>query len=262
MARNVTLAASKYGINRLKNKGGASVKVFYDLVNARLNKAGGIGPRPGLVTDATLPAGTKGLFGYAGKRQVFASSAVTITDARYQLNILPHPTTPARTLARIHYAKVVLGRIFVVAEFDNGDIFYYWLRQPNAWAAATVYGYQQIVQPSTPNGFYYTATNTDTTTPLWAAGTEKTVGNYIQPTTYNGFRYEATAVAGSAPVRTSSAEPTWPTTDGATVIEYNYGGTAPPAPTTPPPTYPPEIDNEYGPWGPGADPNNPNVYIP
>lgn len=253
MPRSVPLAADKEGINRLKNKGGASLKVFYDLENARLDQAGGVVPRPGLVVDATVP-GTKGLFGYGGLKHVFAAAAVAVPPG-YRLNILPHPTTPSRTIAAIPYVGVMLGRLFVVARFDNGDVYYYWLTNPSAWAPNAVYGYRQNVQPVVVNGFYYAATNTDTTTPLWAAGQTKAVGNFVQPTTHNGYLFEATAVAGTAPVRTSTTEPTWPTADGATVVEYNYGGTLPPAPSEPSPTYPPNVEGEYAPFRESEDPN-------
>lgn len=250
--RQVLLAADKEGINRLKNKGGASLKVFYDMENARLDQAAGVVPRPGLVVDATVP-GTKGLFGYGGLKHVFAAAVVAVPPG-YRLNILPHPTNPARTIAAIPYVGVLLGRLFVVARFDNGDVYYYWLTQPSSWAASRVYGFRQGVQPTAPNGFYYLATNADTTTPLWSAGQTKAVGNFVQPTTHNGFRFEATAVAGAAPVRTSTTEPVWPTTEGATVVEYNYGGTLPPAPTTPTPTYPPGVYDEFAPFGDASDP--------
>lgn len=48
----------------------------------------------------------------------------------------------------------------------------------------------------------------------WAASTAYTVGQRVRPTTRNGHVYECTTGGTSA-----AAEPTWPTTDGATVAD-------------------------------------------
>jgi len=49
----------------------------------------------------------------------------------------------------------------------------------------------------------------------WAADTAYALGDYVIATTFNGWRYEAT-VAGSSHATT---EPTWPTTEGSTVVD-------------------------------------------
>ena len=49
----------------------------------------------------------------------------------------------------------------------------------------------------------------------WAADTAYALGDYCIATTFNGWRYEAT-VAGSSHATT---EPTWPTTEGGTVVD-------------------------------------------
>lgn len=48
----------------------------------------------------------------------------------------------------------------------------------------------------------------------WAASTSYSVGDTVKPTTENGYIYKATAAGTS-----DSAEPTWPTTIGSTVVD-------------------------------------------
>lgn len=249
--RRVELSIQKTGINRLRVKGGASPEALYDFINARVDTAGGIGPRNGTVLDYALPAGTKGLYGYKGKLHVFASSPVTVSDPRFQVNILRHPSNPARTLAKVHYVHPILGRLYVAAEFDDGSGFHYWITNAAAWQATKVYAYLQQVQPIASNGYVYEASNT-VSTQAWAGAETIVLNDERQPKTYSGFKFKAVAVAGTAPVRTSDTEPTWPTTEGATVVEYSYGGTPPV--TTPPDQgsgglRDPDISQEFSPFG-------------
>lgn len=46
----------------------------------------------------------------------------------------------------------------------------------------------------------------------WVASTAYSLGNYVHATAFNGFRYECTTAGTS-----DTTEPTWPTTEGATV---------------------------------------------
>jgi len=66
-----------------------------------------------------------------------------------------------------------------------------------------------------PTGLYYTMKGT-----AWTADTEMAVGDIVVPTAglENGFRYECTAAAGDKKTH-ATTEPTWPTTEGATVVD-------------------------------------------
>lgn len=250
--RRYALEIQKTGINRLRTKGGASPEALYDFTNARVDTAGGLGPRGGLVDDATLPAGTVGLYGFKGKLHVFASAPVTVANTKYQVNILRHPTNPSvRTLAKVHYCHPMLGRLYVAAEFDDGSTYHYWVTNVSSWQASHVYAYLQQVQPVVINGFVYEASNA-ATTQAWAKAETIIVNDERQPTTYTGYKFKAVAVAGAAPVRTSDVEPTWPATEGTQVVEYSYGGA--PTSTTPPSQgtgglRDPNISTEYSPFG-------------
>lgn len=59
--------------------------------------------------------------------------------------------------------------------------------------------------------------------PYWTPGTLINPGQYIEPTTPNGFRYKATQAAAAY---TAGTEPAWPTTVGATVVDGGVTWTA------------------------------------
>lgn len=252
--RAVTLSAQKAGISRLRDKGGASEQTLYLLKNGYVTTAKTLRARPGRTQTNSASPGTIGLTAFNDQFYVFASSLIAQADPDVTCVALPHPSNPARTLSRIHFAQPFLGRLYVAAEFDNGDIFHYWVTNAAAWQASTIYGYLQQVQPTTPNGFYYDVSNTSTVV-SWSSGVTIVLNDERQPRTYNGFKYRAVNVAGTAPVNTSDVEPVWPTVEGGQVVEYSYGGTtASTTPSTPPPTYPPGIRNEYDPFPPDSAP--------
>lgn len=252
----IVLSTQKGGISRLRDKGGASAETLFDLQNAYVTTAKTIKQRPGRTAFLTLNPGTVGLEAFDGQFYTFAATFVAQDDPRVTCVVLRHPTLPTQSLRKIHFAQPFLARFYVVAEFDNGDIRHYWVTNAPEWTANTIYGYLQKVTPTTPTGLVFEASNTDAS-PLWTGGETIVVGNQRQPTTYNGFKFEAVTVTGTAPVLTSTTEPVWPTTEGATVIEYSYGGTDPnTTPADPAPTYPPDIGGEYGPFPPGQDPRD------
>ncbi len=249
--RTVTLSTQKGGISRLRDKGGASPETLYNLVNGYVTTAKTIRARPGRTSQYTVDASTAGLTAYNGQLYTFSHAALPGLPVLPNV-VLPHPTNAALTISRIHFAQPFLGRLYVVAEFSNGSVHHYWVENPPARKNLTVYGYLERVQPTVPNGYYYEASNVSTA-PRWTSGKTTVATDLIQPTTYNGFNYRASSVVGTAPVKTSDVEPVWPTTHGATIIEYSYGGTPPVVapPPSPPPTYPPSVIDEYGPFPPG-----------
>ena len=108
------------------------------------------------------------------------------------------------------------------------------------WRATTVYAIDDLVVPTTRNAHRYrctgagtsgaaepswptgiastvvdgTVTWTEDTPPTWVKNTAYALGDRVLPTTKNGHRYVCT-VAG----RSENTEPTWPLTNGGTVID-------------------------------------------
>lgn len=238
--RDETLAGQRFGINRLKYKGGASPETLYDLVNAFLTPERKFARRGGFTKVTTLVAGTKGLAGYNGKLYVYSATPITQSHALFTGSTLRYPGTAGPTVTTIWFAKPFLSRMYVAAQFSNGNIYHYWLQNPAAWTANKNYVYRQQVQPTVPNGFVYEATNVDTSI-AWSANTVKALTNKVQPTTYNGFYYQVTSTLGT-PITTSDYEPNWPVIDSTTIKEYRYlnvpgaGTTVTPPTTTPTPT--------------------------
>lgn len=252
--RIVELNALEGGITRQRTKGGANSRWLYDLVNGYVQQDGSIQSRPGTTDEIILPAGTKGLCSVNGGLVVFSHEAQTISDPRVTCEILNHPDDVTLAIAEIHFAGPFLGGdegayLYVVAEFTNGDVFHYWLQRADTWEAGTVYQQGDMVQPSTPNGFVYRATRLDEAETVWAAGVAREVGDVIEPTAFNGYRYTVVSTLGDNP-RSGAVEPTWPTADGAQVIE-DTNGVPTPAPTTGSTTTPntPNTGDRYGNMG-------------
>jgi len=213
-------------MTRLREKGSPSPEGLYDLVNGYIDKSGSPVSRSGTTLDYTLPTGTKGGMAFEGKIHVFAASPVTVTNPKYVVDVLVHPDPHfAGSIVYIHFAKPFLGYPYVVAEFSNGDVYHYWLQQPKKWSANTVYGLNDIVQPTVANGFIYEAI-TAVNAPVWKANTVYNVGDTVQPTTPNGYIYRIVSTAGAS-AASGSTEPAWPKEPGALVFEETDTSTVP-----------------------------------
>jgi hypothetical protein len=230
--RTQVLNALKSGINRLRVKGGADPSSLYDLLNGFVTIDGGVQSRPGTTEDATLPSGTVGLCAFEGAMVVFSASAVTGMPTGYTCVVLPHPTDPDRTISTIHFAAPFLGKLFVVAEFDNGDIFYYWLAGTSTWQASHTYNVDDMVTPTTPNGLVFKIANNQFPQ-AWQPGQTYAVGDVVVPSTLNGWKYTVVEADGDNP-SSGTTEPIWPTSDGATVTEEHDASST----TTQPPNTP------------------------
>lgn len=241
--RDAPLTVLKGGINRLRTKGGARADSLYDLLNGYLTEDGTAHVRPGTLRVAVLDEATKGLTYFDGSRHTFASESVAVPDG-YTLHVLFHPdfdpdeVDPTQfELSRIHFAEPFLGFLYVVAEFNDGQIFHYWLQTGGVWEADTVYNVGDIVEPSVPNGLTYRASRLGSAFPSWAPNVARTDGpppDQIEPTEYNGFFYTVVEATGATP-QSGTTEPDWPTEEGAQISEDTDSTTSGNATTTPPP---------------------------
>ncbi len=246
-ARLVQLDSAEAGLTRLRIKGGANKSSLYDLLNGYVDSSGSIQSRDGTVQVAVLPAGTIGLCSFRGELVVFGTAEATM-PAGFRLEILTHPTDTDRTLREIHYAGAFLGYLYVVAEWDNGDVFHYWLQRQTTWKPNTFYDLGELVEPTIRNGYAYRATRLGDPGVVWAPNVSRAMGDVIEPTGQNGYQYTVTNTIGADP-RSGDLEPTWPTEDGATVDENtdvgNPGGSGT-GNNTPPSIPPPEVTDRYG----------------
>jgi len=220
--RQVPLGHLNAGINRLRVKGDASAKQLYDLLNGFITSDGSVSVREGTIRAATLTSATVGLASMNGVFNVFGTSLQTVPSG-YKCNVLAHPLDQTQTLKTIWFAKPFMGFMYVTAEFNNGDVYDYWLQNNGSWLANHVFKNGNIVEPTTPNGYGYLAVRDTLPNPTWASESTVAVNSKVEPTVYTGFSYQATTVLGAAP-HTGSTEPTWPTVEGGTVQEFGDFG--------------------------------------
>ncbi len=162
------------------------------LYNAFVTTGKEIQKRPGARLFATLEPGSAGLEAADDELKTFTTDH-TLTHAHTLISpvFVPHPTTPAATVARIHFSDVFQGFIYVAVEYDNEDLYHHYLDAGSA------------------------------DSPAWEGATAYTVGDYVTPPTPNGFRYECTDGGTSG-----GSQPTWPTEVGQTVADNDVEWTA------------------------------------
>lgn len=232
MAR-IILNAIKGGIDRQRIAGSPSPQVLYDFLNGYRNNAGKLVSRPGTPALHNLPEGaTKGFCVFNTLFVVF-SHTPQVVDTGIICEVIVHPFDNVQPLANIHFAGPFLRYLYVVAEFANGDVYHYWLRDASTWTVNTMYQLGGLVQPTVPNGYVYVASRLNDPNPLWAANVPRTVGDRVEPTTPDGYYYEVTNTIGTNP-RSGATEPTWNDTDGAITYEdVDTGAPSGPNPTGP-----------------------------
>ena len=239
------LNAASGGINRQRVKGGPKPDNLYDIVNGYVDDSGAVVSRPGVVQQHALPAGTIGMCAFAGALVVFSDSPKTVPDG-VVCEVLRHPNSASLSLRRIHFAAPMMGSLYVVAEWSNGEVYHYWSQGAPAWRPNSIYAAGQVVSSVVANGFTYEPHRIAAAGPVWQPGVERNVGDTVEPTVFNGYEYVVVSIIGT-PARSGQVEPAWPTTPGAAVIEEAdvVPMTSPPQ-TQPPPTVPPGYENPGG----------------
>lgn len=216
--RQTTLNAVQAGMTRLRDKGGANPNSLYELTNGYVTAARTMRSRPGTQFAFSVP-GTKGLTVFQGGLVVFSHEPVTVPTG-ISLEIVRHPSLPTLPINTIHFAAPIMGFLYVVAQFSNGDVFHYWLERIQPWTAGAQIKPGQTISPTVPNGYVYTATRTEQPRQTWAAGVPRVLGDQVEPTTIDGFYYEAVEVQGPSPA-SGPTEPAWIAQNGAITVESN-----------------------------------------
>lgn len=215
--RTVSLTQIQAGMSRLRLKGGARPTSLYDLKNAYVSIEGTVLPRPGCSRNIILPSNTKGLVAFDGGLHTFSTIVQTLTDP-YVNHVLAHPTDTTAVLVKIHFAKPFMGALYVVAEWDDGSVFHYWLSSSGTWTANTIYKIGDIIEPTTPNGLAYVVERVGNPNPLWTANISHAVNDLAEPTVYNGFYFKVTSTDGANP-HSGATEPSWIASEGAVTNE-------------------------------------------
>lgn len=286
--RAVPLTTIKGGINRLRVKGGARPDNLYDLVNGYVTEAGSVKSRPGTERVAQLDSRTRGICAFGGKLHVFCHVPVTVPDG-FVLNVLAHPDPPDTAygdpyslgyatdepvgIRTIHFSEPFLGGLYVVAEFDDGATYHFWLQPGRKWAAYTVHQAGDLIEPTEANGFLYRASRLGDPNPPWQPDEPRYDGigdaylqSVIEPTVSNGYYYVCIETDGPNP-RSGTTEPTWPLIEGGTVIERTDTGlpeetaidstAPPPAGSTGTPAPTPPSDDPFDRYNTGGGLTNP-----
>jgi hypothetical protein len=252
MPRTIALNATQGGIDRQRTEGTASPNTLYDLVDGYRDAANVMRSRPGSVAVKNLAesasAGvTHGFTAYQGGFVVFSNAPRTMPSG-VTCEVLVHPLDPTLGLLDIHFVAPFLRHLFVVAEFTDGSVYYYWLQSADTWEAETVYQLGSLVQPTVPNGFVYRAVRLGAPNPLWAPDVVRANGDRVEPTTPDGYYYQVVDTVGDTP-RSGTTEPDWNDEQGALTYE-DVDLTAPttPAtgPTSPGTSLPPSDQTRYG----------------
>lgn len=244
----IALGNLRTGIDRTRRFALAEVDRLWSLVNAYVNDAGRIVKRPGF-DGQPGGGGCRGLYGFRGKLHTFSAVPVANPNpALFVVNVLRHPTNGAAAISRIHYVGMLLGAIYVVAEFADGVVKHYWLQPVTQWAANLKVELRQFVKPTNYVGYIYEITSGPAIN-AWQGNKVFTVGNQVQPSSYNTFYYEVVATTGTNP-KSGDAEPDWPEAAGNQVIEVRLLAGAPdttpdvtPRPPSSPPPSPPYQPN-------------------
>lgn len=255
VVRPVTLNASKAGMTRLRTKGGASPETLFELTNGYVNASRCPQQRPGTTwkfnfadTGHTGNAGlTKGLVAFQGVLYTFSARALSSGSTSFVIQRLMHPTNGTADLKAVHFSKPYMGYLYVVGEFLDGVIGHYWIQNPKAWRQSQFYLDNTLVQPTTPNGYYYKAQRLKNPN-AWTPVTMYSINDLIQPTEYNGYYYKAAVEGGPStpPARSGTLEPVWVFQTNINngiqsswaMSTFDFSTSTPAVENTPPPTAP------------------------
>ena len=94
--------------------------------NVHLSRGGDVEQRKAFVTKFTLPAGTFGFHVIGDVKYVWGSTADPGVPAGVTYQRLAHPDGAARTMTDVLSHDAFNGKMYVVAEFDDGSIHHYY----------------------------------------------------------------------------------------------------------------------------------------
>lgn len=124
----ITFSDFASGLDLRKGASVSDANRLRKLTNCYVTTGKTIRKRPGLTQFANLEVGTKGLRAAGGKLNTFyATGTVTHANAIFKANKIAHPTDATMEVAKIHWADVFNGYVYVAAEYNNSDIRHHYI---------------------------------------------------------------------------------------------------------------------------------------
>lgn len=121
----VAVSDFKHGVNRLRPQVAGIPGSLWTAQNAVITRGGDVESAKKFVPEYTLPAGTFGLANINGVPYVFGTIATPAgipSDISYQQLTY----TGAANLLKIHDARPFSANMYVIAEFDDGDVRHFY----------------------------------------------------------------------------------------------------------------------------------------
>ena len=117
----------RLGMDRRRvNRAAAEAGSCWLLKNAHITRGGDIERHKKFVSTFTIPSGTKGMLAIKSTIYVFGAGSNPGVPAGLTYQRLLHPADASATIASILDARASDGKPYVIAEFDDGNVFHYY----------------------------------------------------------------------------------------------------------------------------------------
>lgn len=115
----------RFGLDRRRPRSSGAPGTLWDCRNAHITRGGDIEAMRRFEAAYTLPAGTFGLTQAAGQLYTFGSAdlAASVPIGVRYVRCVPET---AANMVRVLHAKAFLSRVYVIAEYDDGNLRHYY----------------------------------------------------------------------------------------------------------------------------------------
>lgn len=114
------------GVDRSRPRYVGPPGTLWSGINGHLTRGGDFEKRKAFAAYASLPSSTVGLAKTGAGLYSFGSVAAPTMPTGITYQRLQHPTDPSRVLTAIKSWDLFSGKLYVVAQFDNGDVRHYY----------------------------------------------------------------------------------------------------------------------------------------
>lgn len=155
----ITFGRFNAGLDVRKNASASDANRLMALNNAYINAGMTITKRPGRVNFPALPDNCKGLFYFRGYLRTFSHEAsardnLPACDVPIICHIIPNNFDNTVPLKKVHQAIMFEGKMYVVAEYKNGNILHHYISSQDQVEAKTHVQFAKVHVPTvSANGF-------------------------------------------------------------------------------------------------------------